>query len=1617
MNFLPDVLCLVLSCRTVTSTPMIMAASVYATPPPDLSGEEAALSDASNSSQTNSSHGSTLKASKRTLSSSFLNATTANTTQSSTITTTSSSQQSSDSLPDLSKKRRKQSMPIRFATNGTVIEPSSVPGGETEAVAGRLAESGARSEPLGQSERDRRTPNDADDDEEDDGCQSPNAPSPAMETDQEPDSDGAALLEQQQNNFQKIFLSNLSQLQQKHLQLQQQQQQHAAGESGLGSPGTASLPDSFLASKLTSLISLSTGRGMTKSDDEQEPDEPEHRPSVDMVGSNPRSFNSKEHYNGSVESEELKAYHEESLRAGSENHGSIGHGDRSSNHSPSPMMSNPPKLSLKKELMFDPEWDGEIRSNLPKPEDWMSIAGLSFPFPPEAAAALSASGYLPQLPLLGVPTVSPFGGGAGSTDGTNRPSVPPLRIFNPEAYCDLCNKEFCNKYFLKTHKANKHGIYEPAANSSNNPSDNNPPAFSALMNPFNPIHQLSQVFQMQQQQQQQQQQHSGTASSSSEQSSGGQNTVAGHQNLGRDSDSQVSQQSPAMSQAPGHQQSSGPPAPPTSRTTSLSPKTPTNSTAALIQPTVFCDICFKKFSSLSAMRKHRSKAHELANQSNHQQQLQQQLQQHHQQQLQQQQQQLQQQLHQHLQQQHQHYQQQLHARSVDGVKHESSADGGVPGNNEGATGPAGASTGGPFQLPDGFREDYMVEQEDTSFTPQPRKLSPHSMQAAKDANFSADKLKRLGVINTEAFCEICCKEYCNKYFLRTHKLKRHGILPTADELKEERNLPPWVPFMQTSPLNLIMGGSAATAADMVSAQMALQASSPSSLKKFMVAAAAASAAGELAANGADTNLGTIDGSNGGSSVSPLEIKQELQGKGRGMSNGDGPDMQGSSSDAGAGGDGDDRNSTGPAGQKDIGSDEDAEAISVDLQKLQSMIMQLNDLNNQHQRKMGCGVCGKELANQYLLHAHMIQEHGPLGENNNGGLKGSREPTPLASITSTGTPVGPGTGDTMEVCKQCDKEFSNEFLLKQHLIEVHGLPSIPSPKREGFITPERRTTGGNSGGGTTGSTTAGTASGPPPAPNYNDRKPTFSMTPTSSYCEICNKELCNKYFMKTHMQRMHGIEIENGAQIGGVVCNICNKELCSKYFLRVHKHNTHGIVEEGAPLPQARQNGGAAASSGAAGADSPMMGTGGPDHSNDGTDPSGLLKPGEITDTSNRYYSHFTEVCPLCSRRFRSAKWLRAHLLSDHGKPGVDKLKELEQKLANGPGSVGQTGASNGGGRSKSNSPSLKVPNGSGGAGGMVEPKFNPKSPFGAISPAEAAKFLPKGAGIPGLFGTEQTPSPMGGMKGYQCSFCTFATPLLPLLFIHERSHSSLTIVQQQLLQQQQQQHHQQQQQQQQQQSDEGLGSPMGEATFPSLLKSESAVSLAKEHSAHHQTLPGTNSSSVGSSSETPSSTPASTPVPSLSQEALHLQQQHQQQRSRSGSRYELRQSPDPESTSRMTELRHLKTSSPKMASAPSPATGGGGEPNAMLTEMANITQRPAIYALPQQSGPLMMQSFLIEESASSPSFGAAGNRSPKDALAGLTGQQDHRFVPAVVFLPVKERILTPMTISFNLSPA
>lgn len=138
--------------------------------------------------------------------------------------------------------------------------------------------------------------------------------------------------------------------------------------------------------------------------------------------------------------------------------------------------------------------------------------------------------------------------------------------------------------------------------------------------------------------------------------------------------------------------------------------------------------------------------------------------------------------------------------------------------------------------------------------------------------------------------------------------------------------------------------------------------------------------------------------------------------------------------------------------------------------------------------------------------------------------------------------------------------------------------------------------------------------------------------------------------------MHGIELEHGAQIGGVVCNICNKELCSKYFLRVHKQNTHGIPG-----------------------------------------PTGLPTLQPNAKVSPR--PGFTQVCLICSKRFRSSKWLQAHLQSDH--------RETSQDAP-------------------------------------------PDAPIDVIS-----KLLWEGSSVAG---------------SYSCSQCSFTTPVLAFLFVHERSH-------------------------------------------------------------------------------------------------------------------------------------------------------------------------------------------------------------------------------------------------------
>lgn len=711
----------------------------------------------------------------------------------------------------------------------------------------------------------------------------------------------------------------------------------------------------------------------------------------------------------------------------------------------------------------------------------------------------------------------------------------PIRIFNPDAYCDLCNKEFCNKYFLKTHKANKHGIYS------------DPPLSEPLVNNVNIA------------------------------------SYVGAIKL--------------------------PTSVPTVEISTIKNEKSTN----LINP--FTTMFANPFSNKSFSQQPP---------------LQQQQQQPQQQPLPQ----LQQQLQQNL------------SKSSDlQTLYESELHENVPNSN----GFSSNSESDKIPLEEQPIEESSSPRNNTQTESTSLKndtdnsiyyISQSKISPINDLEM-ANRLRRIGVMNPKAFCEICCKEYCNKYFLRTHKMKRHGIyIPEDKDFKLESGTNfSWQNNMQTSPLNLIV----------TEQNIDRKTTSPSDIRCDIC--------GIKFQNASLSQLHNV------SVHSKLYSKEEEH---------------------------QDYNETKkenpPINDKSLNS----EAISEDLQKLQTMILQLNELDVSKVYTT-CNACNKEFENRYFLHAHMMTEHGIL----------------LDDVTDIDKPVeSESSSSNNTMCDLCGKDIQNVEEMKKHVLEFHpnqqGNLDVIKEEFNGFSTPEK-------------------SINRMPVSNV-ERRISMNMTPTSSYCDICNKELCNKYFMKTHMQRMHGIEIENGASIGGVICDICNKELCSKYFLRVHKHNTHGIVEYGTSLLQPRKN------------ENESI----PAHLPP-EPPDTSLKPADLADLSHRYFTHFTEVCSICSRRFRSTKWLKAHLLSDHGQIGADKWNELEQQLQQ---TIGQHSKSVSI-KNERISPTLKIPN-----GGQERREVGIQNVLST------------------LFGVDESST-----KNYQCSFCPFATPFLPLLLVHERSHS------------------------------------------------------------------------------------------------------------------------------------------------------------------------------------------------------------------------------------------------------
>ncbi|ODN00071.1 putative zinc finger protein [Orchesella cincta] len=976
-------------------------------------------------------------------------------------------------------------------------------------------------------------------------------------------------------------------------------------------------------------------------------------------------------------------------------------------------------------------------------------------------------------------TTSSTGSNQNGQGGSTVSNLPPHRIFNPEAYCDLCNKEFCNKYFLKTHKANKHGVYSEvssasltsnqllAAAISSSPSSN---SFLSIShgNATNPLSHSQSV-----------PQQTITSSASS---------------LLKISSSMVDTSFTA-SYTGGDKSCSS------------------SNNGSSQQRESFCELCQKEFCNKYFLKRHKAKIHGIPMPAEH-----------------------------------------VVGKSGSSSSGKSSRTGFSNGMSESVkreetipglptlrdigletlgldlvTKHLEASAGNSGQGESGQREDAEIANSDESNAPPNSLNSFHSelMSAGENARLRSPenlgenssfklsslelKPQQLGNVNAENTCQFCFRDFPSQQLLRSHIIKKHRLLLQSafpPFLLSFQPIPSAFDDQTAEPTILDSNGNT-TEMDYecnicnrsfqtiyllrmhksyFHPDSEQESSDPLTTKLMSEAASIFNQTGGKSSNGREENEGDTD--QGFDSDAEGEVKSESANK--------------------------------SAANVEMENRGEATSDSDDLRRLQTMIMELNRVSTTAvawsppmgnvstsptapqftgQTTIGsslvCPICSKEFYSSYFLQQHIQHYHSSaaavnLAEAQQAGAVRVKIESPLGEINSN---VSKKMTDTGSISGSSGS--SNSQLQKDRL-EGTGTDSAnllnnptfltPGPKGSGSGNPIKTETGG--GGGGSGGSITGSSGAKRPSPSLS-----------RSYCTICHKELCNKYFMRTHMLKMHGISIESSTGLGGVTCDICNKELCSKYFLKVHKQNTHGIIEDGpsppnpstpGPSPQPLANFPIVTP--------PIMNltTGGNEAGSPlgQADISSALLP---KDQNERYFNHFSEQCPLCGRRFRSSKWLKSHLQSDHGSEGRERWKSIEKslglqrrspKMSKSSGSMSKSSGNGNSGKGSSSSSqkhsSTKDGNkcalcgfSSGDAEVMrshlIKEHGNQLSTgHGVLGESLASNFA---EGSPGLVLDPLTmlfqKMEGGSNKLYRCSYCPFTTSLLVYLYAHERTHTGL----------------------------------------------------------------------------------------------------------------------------------------------------------------------------------------------------------------------------------------------------
>ncbi|VDN06245.1 unnamed protein product [Thelazia callipaeda] len=426
----------------------------------------------------------------------------------------------------------------------------------------------------------------------------------------------------------------------------------------------------------------------------------------------------------------------------------------------------------------------------------------------------------------------------------------------------------------------------------------------------------------------------------------------------------------------------------------------------------------------------------------------------------------------------------------------------------------------------------------------------------------------------DTYCEMCDKNFCNRYFLRTHKWKKHGIAFAG----------------KNSPTECI---AATLAAPSIPQNFALDLPTTSSGVNLSPA--------EIIA--ALCNQSAMDVSQ----ISPPRstLSQPTSVIVNCLSNAD----------------------SSAAKRTRLNDDENKEEEEASLTCARSENIRIDEESN----------IANQLPNTddlFAMIARQAQENAVTREL-------------LSSLKQEG--IQPSLQEQSYSCEMCGQECDTRTTLQQHLILQHNILStlltpfqlfqplarLQPQQQQQQMQHQQNNSQAEDVDRSRSSTIVPTML---PSPIAASRQPKKSYSATGkNYCDVCNKEVCNKYFLRTHMLKMHGIVIDEHKTIianidtlekekSGTIafrCDICNTNVGqTRESLKQHKQEVHNVVS----LPTSRGHRGSLSSNSSITSTSTCRGT-------------------AEQSASNHLDSQLR--CPLCDVRSAGVPAIQKHLSEKH----------------------------------------------------------------------------------------------------------------------------------------------------------------------------------------------------------------------------------------------------------------------------------------------------------------------------------------------------------------------------------